>query len=115
MALAFPSPRSIRYRLGDFEFDLASGELRCQDKVARLKPQPCRVLAILAEHGGEVVTREQLQHEVWGAETFVDFELGLNSCIKQIRAALGDDADSPRFIETLPRRGYRFLGARGTD
>ncbi len=109
MALAFPSPRSIRYRLGDFEFDLASGELHCQDKVSRLKPQPCRVLAILVEHGGEVVTREQLQHEVWGAETFVDFELGLNSCIKQIRAALGDDADSPRFIETLPRRGYRFL------
>jgi TolB-like protein/DNA-binding winged helix-turn-helix (wHTH) protein len=109
MALAFPSPRSIRYRLGDFEFDLASGELRREGKVARLKPQPCRVLAILAEHAGEVVTREQLQHEVWGAETFVDFELGLNSCIKQIRAALGDDADSPSFIETLPRRGYRCM------
>src|SRR5206468_8190738 len=75
----------------------------------RLEPQPARVLAVLLEHAGDVVTRAELQQQVWGGETFVDFEHGLNYCIAQIRTALGDSASSPRFIETLPRRGYRFV------
>ncbi len=75
----------------------------------RLQPQPARVLAILVTHAGDVVTRDTLRQEVWSDGTFVDFERGLNFCVAQIRSALGDAADSPRFIETLPRRGYRFI------
>jgi DNA-binding winged helix-turn-helix (wHTH) protein/TolB-like protein len=103
------SSRSIRF--GEFEFDAASGELRHGSEQVRLEPQPARVLAILLERAGEVVARAELQKRVWGDETFVDFEHGLNYCIAQIRTALGDSASEPRFIETLPRRGYRFIGS----
>lgn len=75
----------------------------------RLQPQPARVLAVLLEHAGEVVSRETLRQRVWSDGTFVDFERGLNFCVAQIRSALGDSAESPRYIETLPRRGYRFI------
>jgi DNA-binding winged helix-turn-helix (wHTH) protein/TolB-like protein len=98
---------------GDFEFDAASGELRRGGENVRLEPQPARVLAVLLEHAGEVVTRVELQQRVWGSETFVDFEHGLNYCIAQVRTALGDSASEPRFIETLPRRGYRFIASAG--
>ena len=98
-----------RARFGLFEFDAAEGELTREGVPVRLQPQPARVLAILVAHAGEVVTREALRQEVWNDGTFVDFERGLNFCIAQIRSALGDAADSPRFIETLPRRGYRFI------
>ena len=82
----------------------------------RLQPQPARVLALLLERPGEIVSREDLRRHVWGNETFVDFERGLNFCIAQIRSALGDSADSPRYVETVPKRGYRFIApATSTD
>jgi TolB-like protein/DNA-binding winged helix-turn-helix (wHTH) protein/Tfp pilus assembly protein PilF len=99
----------IRFR--DFELALKSGELRKNGEVVRLQPQPFKVLVFLASHAGQTITRQELQQAVWEGETFVDFEHGLNFCIKQIRSALSDDAQSPRFIETLPRRGYRFIAA----
>ncbi len=98
-------------RFGEFELALKSGELRKNGSVVRLQPQPFKVLAFLASHPGQTVTRIELQQAVWEGETFVDFEHGLNFCIKQIRSALGDDAQSPRLVETLPRRGYRFIAA----
>lgn len=96
-------------RFGLFEFDAAAGLLSREGVPVRLQPQPARVLAILLAQAGEVVTRDDLRQQVWSDGTFVDFERGLNFCIAQIRSALGDAADSPRFIETLPRRGYRFI------
>jgi DNA-binding winged helix-turn-helix (wHTH) protein/TolB-like protein len=96
-------------RFGLFELDSASGDLRREGRLVRLQPQPARVLALLASRPGEVVTREELRRQIWSDGTFVDFERGLNFCIAQIRSALQDSADSPRFIETLPRRGYRFI------
>ncbi|OLC78077.1 MAG: hypothetical protein AUH72_16520 [Acidobacteria bacterium 13_1_40CM_4_65_8] len=96
-------------RFGDFEFDERAGELRRNGTTTRLEPQPARVLALLVERAGEVVTRAELQQRVWSGDTFVDFDRGLNYCIAQIREALGDSASEPRFVETLPRRGYRFI------
>jgi DNA-binding winged helix-turn-helix (wHTH) protein/TolB-like protein len=96
-------------RFGLFEFDARSGTLTREGAPVRLQPQPARVLALLIDRAGDVVTREELRTSVWGEATFVDFERGLNFCIAQIRSALGDSADSPRFIETVPRRGYRFI------
>ena len=101
-------PRTLRF--GVFEMDLRSGELRRQGALVRLQPQPFKVLALLASRAGEVVTREEIQAEVWPAGTFVDFEQSLNFCIRQIRTALGDQAVTPRFVETLPKRGYRWIG-----
>ena len=94
---------------GVFELDLRSGEIRKAGVRIKLRPQAFRVLTVLAGRSGDVVSREEIQKELWSDGTFVDFEQGLNFCIRQIRSALGDDADSPRFIETIPRRGYRFL------
>jgi len=96
-------------RFGVFELDLKNGEARKAGLKIKIQPQPFKVLAILASRPGETVTREEIQREVWGNETFVDFDRGLNVCIQQIRAVLGDDPDAPRYIETLPKRGYRFL------
>jgi TolB-like protein len=93
---------------GPFQFDIAAGELRKDGERIGLQPQPARVLSLLAMNAGRTVTRAELHAEVWAGGTFVDFEQGLNFCIKQIRAALGDDAKAPRYIETLQRRGYRF-------
>ena len=98
-----------RVRFGVFEFDPATGELWRDGIPVKLQPQPARVLALLAGRPGEVVSREELRQQVWTDGTFVDFERGLNFCVAQIRSALGDSADSPRFVETLPRRGYRFV------
>src|SRR5215470_5810374 len=98
-------------RVGEFQIDFASGELRRNGHVARLKPQPCKVLSMLVARAGQTVSREEIQKEVWGADTFVDFERGLNSCIKQIRAALSDDLDASRYIQTIPRRGYRLIAS----
>ncbi len=95
---------------GAFEADLATGELRRNGRTVRLQPQPFRVLALLLERQGELVTREEIRQKVWEDQgTSVDFEHGLNFAIKKIREALGDDADRPRYIETLPKRGYRFI------
>jgi len=95
-------------RFDVFELDTAAGELRRQGDRVKLPPQPFRVLELLVLRGGEVVTRADIRERIW-SDSFVDFEQGLNFCIRQIREALGDTAEAPRFIETLPRRGYRFL------
>jgi DNA-binding winged helix-turn-helix (wHTH) protein/Tol biopolymer transport system component len=100
----------LALRFGVFEMDLRSGELRKSGVLIRIQPQPFKVLALLVGHPGEVVTREEIQAEVWPAGTFVDFEQSLNFCVRQIRSALGDSALAPRFVETLPRRGYRWVG-----
>src|SRR5882672_6737426 len=96
-------------RFGVFQANLRSGELRKHGLTIRVPGQPFKILAILLEQSGEVVTREDLQKRLWPADTFVDFEHSLNAAIKRLRAALGDSADSPRFVETLARRGYRFI------
>jgi TolB-like protein/DNA-binding winged helix-turn-helix (wHTH) protein/Flp pilus assembly protein TadD len=98
-----------RLRFGVFELDLRSGELRKHGLRVRLQEQPLRLLEMLLERPGEVVTREELQKRLWPADTFVDFDHGLNKAINKIREALGDSAESPRFVETVSRRGYRFL------
>ncbi len=96
-------------RFGTFELNVATGELRKSGLRLKLRPQAAKVLAVLASRHAETVTREQLKQEIWGSTFFVDFEHGLNLCIRQIRAALNDDADKPRYIETIPRHGYRFI------
>src|ERR1700727_2826934 len=96
-------------RFGVFEVDLRAGELHKHGLGVRLQDQPFQVLAMLLEPPGAVVTREELQKRLWPADTFVDFDHGLNKAINKIREALGDSAESPRFVETVSRRGYRFL------
>jgi DNA-binding winged helix-turn-helix (wHTH) protein len=95
--------------IGAFELDLEAAELRRAGRLVALTGQPLRVLIRLVECAGDVVTREQLRQEIWGEETHVDFDAGLSTCINQIRTALGDRASSPRFVETVPRRGYRLI------
>jgi TolB-like protein/DNA-binding winged helix-turn-helix (wHTH) protein/tetratricopeptide (TPR) repeat protein len=101
------SPAILRF--GSFELDVRSAELRKDGAVVKLAPQPVKLLAMLAQQSGQVVTREEIRRQIWCDGTFVDFDQGLNFCIRQIREALGDDASKPVFVETLPRRGYRFL------
>ncbi|HXN50432.1 MAG TPA: winged helix-turn-helix domain-containing protein, partial [Candidatus Acidoferrum sp.] len=96
-------------RFGPFDVDLRAGELRKRGLKIRLQQQPFRVLALLLEHPGEVVTREELRQAIWPADTFVDFDEGLDATIYKLRNALGDSSENPRFVETLPRRGYRFI------
>ncbi len=96
-------------RFGAFELDPRTGELRRSGVRIHLQPQPAKLLELLARRRGELVTREEIQRELWSGETYVDFERSINICVMQIRAALNDDAETPRFIETLPRRGYRFV------
>jgi DNA-binding winged helix-turn-helix (wHTH) protein/TolB-like protein len=98
-----------RVRFGIFDFDPRTGELRREGRTVRLQAQPAQVLGVLLLHAGEVVTRDTLREVVWGSGTFVDFDRGLNFCVAQIRSALGDSAESPRYIKTLPKRGYRFI------
>jgi len=97
-------------RFGDFELNEQTFELRRNGAPVRLQQQPARVLAFLLNHRGTLVTREQIRLAIWGDDTFVDFEQGLNFCIRQIRLALNDQAEKPTFVETLPRLGYRFVG-----
>jgi TolB-like protein/DNA-binding winged helix-turn-helix (wHTH) protein/Flp pilus assembly protein TadD len=103
------SPRGV-IRFGAFEVDLRAGELRRHGTKVPLQQQPFRVLALLLERPGEVVTREELRHAIW-ADSFVAFDEGLDAAIYKLRTALGDSAEHPQFVETLPRRGYRFIGA----
>jgi Tol biopolymer transport system component/DNA-binding winged helix-turn-helix (wHTH) protein len=105
---AFPQSSGI-VRFGSFEADLSTRELRKGGLKIRLQGQPFEVLALLLQRPGELITREDLQAKLWASDTFVDFEHGLNKAINRVREALGDDADNPRFVETLPRRGYRFV------
>lgn len=108
MTYAVYTPKAIRF--GTYEVDLRSGELRKNGLRVRLSGQPFQILIILLERPGELVTREELQKRLWPGDLFVDFDRGLNAAINRVREALGDSAENPRFIETLPRRGYRFIG-----
>src|SRR5215468_6963655 len=100
---------STLLRFGVFEADLRAGELRKQGKRIKLQEQPFQVLMVLLQRPGEVVTHKELRNHNWSPDTFVDFDNSLNTAINKLREALGDSADNPLFIETLPRRGYRFL------
>ena len=111
MLAAAPVSRVLRF--DNFELDLRAGELRKGGVKLRLQGQPIQVLAALLNSAGELVTREELRAQVWPAETFVDFDHGLHNAIARLREALGDSAGTPRYIETLPRRGYRFIGTVG--
>jgi TolB-like protein/DNA-binding winged helix-turn-helix (wHTH) protein/Flp pilus assembly protein TadD len=106
-------PTSARplVRFGTFEVDLSEGELRHKGVKIKLQEQPFRILAALLEQAGSLVTREQLRERLWPADTFVDFEHSLNAAVKNLRRALRDDAENPRFIETVPKRGYKFIAA----
>jgi Tol biopolymer transport system component/DNA-binding winged helix-turn-helix (wHTH) protein len=104
-------PRVLRF--GTFEVDVPAGELRKNGLKLKLQEQPFQVLCMLLEHPGEVVTREELRNRLWPGDTFGDFDHGLNAAVKRLRDALGDDPDNPRFVETLARRGYRFIGNIG--
>jgi cholera toxin transcriptional activator len=104
-----PQNNSKITRFGVFELDLSAGELRKNGRKLRLQEQPFQILALLLERAGDVVTREELRQKLWPADTFVDFDHGLNTAVNKLRELLGDSASNPRFIETLARRGYRFI------
>ncbi len=104
------APEPVRIKFGPFELDLQSGELFRLGRKVRLQGQTFLILSVLIERAGEVVTREELQQKVWPSDTYVDFEHGLNNAIKRLREALNDSAEKPRYVETVPRRGYRFIG-----
>src|ERR1700684_1510373 len=104
-----PQRQTLVVRFGTFEVSLQSGELRKAGVKIRVQQQPLKLLEILLEHPGEVVTREELRSRVWPHESFGDFDQAVNIAIAKLRSALGDSAENPRFIETLPKRGYRFI------
>ena len=108
MAATPTSPANL-VRFGIFEVDLAAGELRKSGVRIRLQEQPFQALVMLLDRPGEVVTRDELRRALWEENTFVDFEHSLNAAVKRLRAALNDSADHPLYIETLARRGYRFI------
>ena len=97
------------FRFGPFAFDPKSGELRTEGRTLRLADQPLALLTALLERPGEMVSREELRGRLWPGGTFVDFDHGLNSAVSRLREALNDSANAPRFVETIPRRGYRLL------
>ena len=101
---------SARLAFGPFEVDASAGELRKSGLRMRLTGQPFEILMVLLAHPGEVITREQLRERIWRDGTFVDFEHGLSAAMNKLRRALGDSAENPRYIETVPGRGYRFIG-----
>src|ERR1700679_3257079 len=102
-------PPARRYRFGAFEADATTGELPPQGIRIKLNSQPFQVLTLLLDRAGQLLTREEISRELWPEGTFVDYEHGVNSAINRIREALGDTAAGPRFVETLARRGYRFI------
>src|SRR5215472_3021924 len=103
------NPRVRMVRFATFEVDLSARELRKGGVKIKVYGQPFEVLAMLLERPGEIVTREELKQKLWPTDTFVDFDHGVNTAIKRLREALGDSAENPRFVETVPRRGYRFI------
>jgi len=105
----------VRHVFGPFEVDASAGELRKRGVRLHLSGQPFQILLTLLAHPGDLVTREQLREEVWSQNTFVDFEHGLNAAMNKLRRALGDSAENPRYIETVPGRGYRFIGISEAD
>src|SRR6185503_13617624 len=104
-----PSSKARLLRFGVFELDVRSGELRKSGIRLNLPDQPLHVLTALLERPGEIITRDELRPRLWSTDTFVDFQHGLNAVVKRLRDTLGDSAEAPRFIETVPRRGYRFI------
>src|ERR1700739_434901 len=108
--MSSPAPVPTKIRFDTFELDATSGELRKSGILLKLQPQPFRVLLLLIERAGQVVTREEIQRCLWTDSTFVDFDHGINFSINSIRRALSDNAENPRYVETLPKRGYRFIG-----
>ena len=104
-----PATSRRRIRSGLFEIDFGASQIHKEGRKVQLQEQPFRVLEILLERPGEVVTREQLRARLWPADTYVGFDEGLNTAIRKLRVAFGDCAENPRFIETLPRRGYRYI------
>jgi TolB-like protein/DNA-binding winged helix-turn-helix (wHTH) protein len=108
--MASPRQASHQVRFGEFQLDLQTAEVRNNGHTLTLQDQPFEVLAVLLEHPGRLVTRDELKKRLWPSDTFVDFDHGLNKAVNRLREALGDSAENPRFIETLPRRGYRFIG-----
>ncbi len=102
---------SSELRFGSYRLDLANEELTRDGQAVKLQPQPLKLLGLLASQHGRVVRREEIREALWHDDTFVDFEHGINYCIRQIRDALGDDAEHPRYVETVPRKGYRFVGS----
>src|SRR5256885_2073200 len=100
---------SHRVQFGTFEVDLRAGELRRNGTRIRLQEQPFQILSMLLDRPGEIVTREELRGRLWPADTYVDFDHGLNAAVRRLREALGDSAENPRFVETVARRGYRLL------
>src|SRR3954451_13421042 len=109
VAMGSPERNNGQIHFGPFELDPDAEQLRKRGVALRLQPKQFVVLLMLAQRAGEIVSRQEIQQRVWGDGTFVDFDRGINFCINQIRATLGDDADRPRYIQTLPRRGYRFI------
>src|SRR5580692_4804584 len=105
------APSSPMLKFGPYLVDLTAGEVRKNGSRIRLQEKPLRVLALLADRKGQVVTREELKKHLWPEDTFVDFETGLNTAVSKLRDALSDSAETPRYIETIPRRGYRFLAS----
>jgi DNA-binding winged helix-turn-helix (wHTH) protein len=104
-----PVPAQVIF-FEEFEADLRTRELRRRGVKVRLPDQSFQILAMLLEQRGELVTRDQIRHKLWPSDTFVDFDHGLNNAVNRLREALGDSADAPCFVQTLPRRGYRFIG-----
>jgi DNA-binding winged helix-turn-helix (wHTH) protein/TolB-like protein len=102
-------------RFGVFEFDAGTGELRKNGRAVALEPQPARALALLVSRAGEVVSRDEFRRAVWGDETHVDFDRGIAYCVSQIRAALGDSGENPRFVQTVPKQGFRFIAPVGPE
>src|SRR5262249_18075586 len=109
LPLDWNSSKPAAYRFGSFEFDPQSSELRKRGLRVRLEGQPVAILAMLLERPNQLVTREELQKKLWSSDTFVDFEQSLNAAIRRLRVALDDSAESPRYIETLARKGYRWV------
>src|SRR5713226_3017245 len=107
--MSLPSKLPQVLQFGVFHVDVRAGELRKNGAKLKLQEQPFQVLSILLEHPGELVSREELRNRVWPQDTFVDFDHALNTAITKIRVAVGDGADTPRFVQTVPRRGYRFV------
>lgn len=109
--MAEPAASHEVVRFDDYALDLRAGELRKAGRKIKLQEQPFQILAMLLRRAGDVVTREELRQRLWPENTFVDFDHSLNTAVKKLRQALNDEADKPRYIETLPRRGYRFVGS----
>jgi len=106
-----PSNRGETIRFGPFDVNLQTGELRKKGYKIRLQDKPFQILAALLERPGELVTRDELRRRLWPEDTFIDFDNGLNTALTKLRESLGDSAEAPQYIETFPRRGYRFCGA----